>query len=132
MTHTALTDAERFELYKNLGDEKEREHYRLNAPDHQIIYEWAKAQTCAENGKTDMTYDYNIDYPITEKKVADFHAKREMRLQDGKSVSTETQEQEPFDYLAMLDSVHPIPAEPQKGEQHDASTKNSANTLRVQ
>jgi hypothetical protein len=97
-----------------------------------------------------MTYDKELEAKALQKMKAqnkklwsekpdDYEAENETSCENKKSrtdypISTETQEQEPFDYLKMLDDVSAKPAEQQKqkGEQHDTTTQTRANTLRVQ
>jgi hypothetical protein len=154
MGHTALTEAEKNNLIEQTYPRAKQGEQFFNTmkeqDDSQILYSWAEELTELENGGNEAVHRWTSDEEKTisgadfedaiNKKITDYHTAREqtekekpvVELQDGKSVPTETQEQEPFDYLSMLDNVSAITAEPKtKGEQHDTTTETRANTLRA-
>jgi hypothetical protein len=153
MTNKALTEAEKNNLIEQTFPRAKQGEQFFNTmkeqDDAQIIYSWAEELTERENGGNEAVHRWTSDEEKTisgddftdaiNKKITDYRDAREnpvVEIQDGKSVSTKTEEQEPFDYLAMLDNVsaQAQQAEPQttKGEHHDTTTKTRANTLRVQ
>jgi hypothetical protein len=141
MDHPALTRRERSHLLKQTYNtehedfEKLREHLLDTQTDDEMLRAWAL-------GNSELTINQKALFTTIDNAIKDYREnytgqdkKTETQIQNRKSVLTETQEEEPFDYLAMLDTASAKQAEPQptttKGEQHDATTKNRANRLSV-